>query len=397
MKPQATFLFLCLSVYLLFSTGHSQELKPLSLADVEDLLRVRVTPRRMISLIEEHGINFRVTDEIGKRLEAAGADATVMVALVRAGLEFRKKQLEDEKIRLEAEQRKVQDENRRLEGERRRAEEERRRIEEARWKEEERKKVEDETRLREEERRRAEEARQLTEAKKKAEEEAMQKAGMVLIPAGEFWMGSNDGREDEKPRRRVYLDAYYIGRYEVTNAQYEQFMRATGHWAPEFWSDLSSGDPQQPVVGIDWHDAEAYCRWGGNRLPTEAEWEKAARSTDGRKYPWGNEEPDGSKANYYLWYLIFTRTATVGSYPKGVSPYGIHDMAGNVWEWVADWYSENYYRGAPSRNPKGPESGQHRVIRGGSWLVYPRELRSSYRHGVEANYRHHYLGFRCAR
>ncbi|MBI4489944.1 MAG: formylglycine-generating enzyme family protein [Deltaproteobacteria bacterium] len=221
---------------------------------------------------------------------------------------------------------------------------------------------------------------------------------MVPIPAGEFWMGSNDGRENEKPRRRVYLDAFYIDKYEVTNSQYEKFMKATGQGAPEYWNDPASYGFQQPVVGVSWYDAEAYCTWAGKRLPTEAEWEKAARGTDGRKYPWGNEEPDREKANYYLLVrIIFTWTVPVGSYPKGVSPYGIHDMAGNVWEWVADLYDETYYQRAPERNPKGPNSGQKRVVRGGAWPVpFQIDLRSSYRLAENPTYRHYYLGFRCA-
>jgi len=360
------------------SVAISQERRPLSVADVEFLLKEIVSRKRVAELIEERGINFEATGEIRGRLEKAGADTLVMLALVRASQEFVKKKFEQQ---------------RRLAEERRKAEEEKRRVEE------ERKTAEEDARRKEEERqRRVERAIRVERERRKAEEEEMERrAGMVLIEAGEFWMGSNDGRENEKPRRRVYLDGFYIDRYEVTNSQYEKFMKATGHEAPEFWSDWSSNEPEQPVVGVSWHDAEAYCKWAGRRLPTEAEWEKAARGTDGRKYPWGNGEPDGSKANYYFWWIFFTRTAHVGSYPKGVSPYGVHDMAGNVWEWVADWYGESYYQRAPSRNPNGPEFGPYRVLRGGAWLIaFYNDLRSSYRHAENPTYRHHYLGFRCA-
>ncbi|MBI4489948.1 MAG: formylglycine-generating enzyme family protein [Deltaproteobacteria bacterium] len=219
---------------------------------------------------------------------------------------------------------------------------------------------------------------------------------MVLIPPGEFWMGSEDGDSDEKPRRRLYLDAFYIDKYEVTNALYRKFMEATGRQAPSYWNNSNFNGPNQPGVGLTWYDAEAYCRWAGKRLPTEAEWEKAARGTDGRKYPWGNEEPDGNKANYGR---NLGKTAPVGSYLSGVSPYGVHDMAGNVWEWVADWYGSTYYRRALDRNPKGPESGQYRVLRGGSWYESSSQSRSSRRFSFNPKIRgfgFDIIGFRCA-
>lgn len=205
-------------------------------------------------------------------------------------------------------------------------------------------------------------------------------------------MGSEDGDPDEKPRRRVYLDAYYIDKYEVTNALYGKFMQATGRSAPTLWGANFNG-PAQPVVGVSWDDAEAYCKWAGKRLPTEAEWEKAARGTDGRKYPWG-EQWDSSRANSSEAKL--NKTAPVGSYPAGASPYGAHDMAGNVWEWVADWYDANYYQRAPGSNPKGPDSGQYRVLRGGSWLHVPWLLRSATRFWYVPTGRSYIIGFRCA-
>lgn len=219
-------------------------------------------------------------------------------------------------------------------------------------------------------------------------------AEMVLVPAGEFWMGSGDGVSHEKPRHRVYLDAFHIDKYEVTNTLYQRFISATGHREPRHMSDSKWNNPQQPVVGVSWHDAEAYCRWAGKRLPTEAEWEKAARGTDERRYPWGNEwdkkRANGSESG-------IGRTTPVGQYPGGVSPYGAEDMAGNVWEWVADWYDADYYQRSPERNPRGPELGSGKVVRGGSWYYQPLNLRLSLRNHHSPDNRFDDLGFRCAR
>jgi sulfatase modifying factor 1 len=219
-------------------------------------------------------------------------------------------------------------------------------------------------------------------------------AEMVLVPAGEFWMGGEDGAADEKPRHRVVLDAFHIDTHEVTNALYRKFMDATGRPAPDYWSDGRFNEPQQPVVGVSWHDAEAYCRWAAKRLPTEAEWEKTARGTDGRKYPWG-EQWGASRANSTE--TGRGRAAPIGSFPGGVSPYGAQDMAGNVWEWVADWYDPDYYGRSPERNPKGPDSGSARVLRGGSWLNDPFSLRAAHRGLSTPDDRYDDVGFRCAR
>ncbi|MBM3219216.1 MAG: hypothetical protein FJZ38_11155 [Candidatus Rokubacteria bacterium] len=218
-------------------------------------------------------------------------------------------------------------------------------------------------------------------------------AEMVLVPAGEFTMGSH-AWADEEPPHRVHLDAFYVDKYETTNALYERFMRAANRPAPNFWSETKWNGSSQPVVGVSWDDADAYCRWAGKRLPTEAEWEKAARGADGRKYPWG-EQWDASWTNSGESRL--GKTAPVGSYPSGVSPYGAHDMAGNVWEWVADWYGKDYYQRSPERNPDGPDSGHTRVLRGGSWNNAPSALRAAVRSSLTPDYRSYNVGFRSAR
>jgi formylglycine-generating enzyme required for sulfatase activity len=222
-------------------------------------------------------------------------------------------------------------------------------------------------------------------------------ADMVFIPAGEFWMGSDDGDSDEQPRRHVYLDAFWIDKYEVTNALYKRFWESDGqrrgNRVPLYWNDSKWNEPNQPVVGVDWWDAWYYCRWAGKRLPTEAEWEKAARGTDGRRYPWGDQW-DSGRAN--LTENGIGKTVSVGSYPSGASPYGVQDMAGNVLEWVDDAYDKDYYKQAPSRNPKGPETTGYRVLRGGSWIYHARTLRISDRTFDVSSERYDDVGFRCA-
>jgi formylglycine-generating enzyme required for sulfatase activity len=218
----------------------------------------------------------------------------------------------------------------------------------------------------------------------------------VLVPAGAFIMGD----DEESARRERYVDAFYINQHEVTVAQYASFLSATGSVRPP--DDWESASPatggQLPVAGVDWHDADAYCRWAGKRLPTEAEWEKAARGTDGRTYPWGNVSPTVENANYentspeaYNGGL-----ARVGTHRLGDSPYGVSDMSGNVSEWVADWYSES---GAPSeaRNPKGPASGEKKVIRGGGRFDPGYRMVATKRYYAEPSTRSGDIGFRCAR
>jgi eukaryotic-like serine/threonine-protein kinase len=202
--------------------------------------------------------------------------------------------------------------------------------------------------------------------------------------------------DDEKPGRQVSLDAYSIDKYEVTVAEYGQCVEAgkcssAGLTGSRFcnWGQKKRTD--HPINCVDWSQASAYCEWAGKRLPTEAEWEKAARGTDGRIYPWGNQW-DAAKAN-----IGSPGTVAVGSYPAGVSPYEVHDMAGNVWEWVQDWYDGTYYRGGSVRNPQGPSSGKERVVRGGSWVDNPWGVRVADRYWFTPGYRVDYIGFRCAR
>ncbi len=204
-------------------------------------------------------------------------------------------------------------------------------------------------------------------------------------------MGSDNGNSDERPIHRVYLDEFYIDKYEVTNAQYNKCVSAGACGQNTKYDGFT--DPQQPVVGVNWSQADTYCSWAGKRLPTEAEWEKAARETDERTYPWG-EGIDCSKANYYK--CGHKKTKPVGSYPSGAGPYGAMDMAGNVWEWCSDRYDEKYYSKGPKRNPTGPASGKYRVLHGGSWNAYPNLLRSSNRTRNDPDNLSSSNGFRCA-
>ena len=210
-------------------------------------------------------------------------------------------------------------------------------------------------------------------------------AQMTLVPAGEFTMGSDQGFPDELPIHQVYLNSFYIDTLEVTNRQYEDCVEAGG-CKPPFRTDCCSldqqtprpvyfGDPkfdQYPVTWLSWTQGKTYCTWRGARLPTEAEWEKAARGTDARTYPWGNDDPTPNRLSF-TWkpgefgFKSPYGTMPVGSYQLGASPYGILDMAGNVYEWVSDIYDPGYYAISPHDNPKGPASGIYRIARGGSF------------------------------
>jgi formylglycine-generating enzyme required for sulfatase activity len=228
---------------------------------------------------------------------------------------------------------------------------------------------------------------------------------MVTIPAGEFLMGNPEGigRADEWPQRSVYLDRFSIDQVEVTNERYMAFVAATGHRTPPNpygTGPLVSikGLEELPVVQTTWYDANAYCAWAKKRLPTEAEWEKAARGTDGRKFPWGNDAATPKRANFDREWDEEKTLLPVGSLPEGDSPYGVKDMAGNAREWVSDWYTPDYYRQAPNRNPQGPEKkGVVRSIRGGSWHSPVSDITTSARGRGGFALQTHGTGFRCAR
>lgn len=222
--------------------------------------------------------------------------------------------------------------------------------------------------------------------------------GMVYVPAGDFIMGSELGEFDEEPRHEVYLDAFYIDKYETTNEEYQHCVdagkckRQTAAKFPEMMG------PRQPVVGVGWWDAVDYCEFAGKRLPTEAEWEKAARGTDERRYPWGNEWlPD--QVNTHHADDGFETTAPVGSFPRNVSPYGAYDMAGNAWEWVWDFHDRHYYERSERRNPRGPEGKERdrHSMRGGSWMYDVPFFMTTFNRSPGRPYiRKRYVGFRCA-
>jgi formylglycine-generating enzyme required for sulfatase activity len=233
----------------------------------------------------------------------------------------------------------------------------------------------------------------------------------VCVPAGEFWMGAaesdREALEDEKPRHLVSLTAFWIDRTEVTNSMFEKCVVAGAcherSYSPYLWGvRLPNGTPYYgeveyrdgPVIMLDSDEAQAYCHWAGRRLPSEAEWEKAARGTDERIYPWG--------ANLDCEHAIYLGCekeqvpTNVTAYPQGISPYGALNMSGNLWEWVADWYDGNYYQNSPPENPTGPALGEFRTIRGGGWHSNPAQLRATNRstgkpeHSTDGE-----IGFRC--
>jgi formylglycine-generating enzyme required for sulfatase activity len=231
---------------------------------------------------------------------------------------------------------------------------------------------------------------------------------MIEVPVGKFLMGSSDqdqfAGEDEKPQRSVYVDSFWIDQTEVTNGQF-QTCEDEGRCGPSQARNRVFRELQLPVVGVTWEQAAMYCEWAGGRLPTEAEWEKAARGTDGRLYPWGNEF-EGEYLNFCDANCVadwrdrsaddgYRYTAPVGSYPDGASPYGVLDMSGNVWEWTADWYTPDAYAAIPPTNPTGPTSGLQKVIRGGSWYYKGASLRVARRHRDVPSSSYDNIGFRC--
>ena len=217
---------------------------------------------------------------------------------------------------------------------------------------------------------------------------------LVRVPGGPFVMGGGD-QADEQPRRTVVVSTFYIDRDEVTRADYARCV-AAGACPPARGATAADAASRLPVTGVSWFDAARYCRFAGERLPTEAEWERAARGTDGRIYPWG-DEPDCARANFGN-YDGEGRCPKNPGRPEAVGARGgeIHDLAGNVWEWVADWYDPTYYRHAPATNPKGPAHGARRVVRGGACCSMFGLPRASNRLAFPPSYRDEDLGFRCA-
>lgn len=241
---------------------------------------------------------------------------------------------------------------------------------------------------------------------------------LLYVPAGKFTMGDiaedalaecqnyhSDCQlswfKDEEPRHDVDLSAFWIDQTEVTNKQYATCVDAgmceppsdiRSYTRPKYYRNPDFDN--YPVIFLDWHQAKAYCSWAGRELPSEAQWEKAARGTDAHIYPWGNDAPNKDLLNYNS---NVGDTTSVGNYETGKSIYGAYDMAGNVLEWVNDWYGESYYQGSPSSNPLGPDSGRYRVLRGGAWLDYNYFVRSPFRYRLDPSLTHRFLGFRCAR
>ncbi len=227
---------------------------------------------------------------------------------------------------------------------------------------------------------------------------------MVTIPAGTFIRGSapGQGRLDEQPRAKIFVDAFAIDKYEVSNTRYLVFVQETLHKPPfnvygEGPLSSEEGIDDLPIVQVTWHDAVDYCFWTGKRLPTEAEWEKAARGTDTRQYPWGDEPPNTKRARFDGEWQDKNTLLPVKSLPEGQSPSGVYQLAGNVREWVQDWYNVEYYSKAPDQNPVGPETGILKVIRGGSWRSFDSDLRVASRGKGGFALKTHGIGFRCAR
>jgi len=241
---------------------------------------------------------------------------------------------------------------------------------------------------------------------------------VVRIPAGEFSMGSladeEDAQANEQPQHKVYVSEFWMDKTHTTNAQYRKCVAAGQCREPTYSISFSREhyyDDREfdnyPVIWVSWDDANAYCRWAGKRLPIEAEWEKAARGTTPRRYPWGEEWPDGRLANLcdancredYRHGDIDDRyadTSPVGNYPAGASPYGLLDMAGEVWSWVTDWYAEDYYAWSGTRDPQGPQYGEERVMRGGAWNIWQRGIRTASRDKGRPVLTYPNVGIRCA-
>lgn len=222
---------------------------------------------------------------------------------------------------------------------------------------------------------------------------------MVRIPDGWFAMGCATGRDDEKPVHRVWVDAFELAAYQVTNTEYGEFLSSTGAAPPPFWNSENFNHPQMPVAAVSWHEANRYCEWlsGASgkkfRLPTEAEWERAARGgIEGQLYPWGDAAPEQVPDYQKRW--------RGGPEPVGLyapNPYGIYNLGDNVHEWCADWYDADFYAVSPQRNPQGPHTGSRRASRGGSWRHHIKVTRTAARSSIPPEFQYADYGFRVAR
>ena len=228
---------------------------------------------------------------------------------------------------------------------------------------------------------------------------------MIYFPEGEFVMGSpiGQGKKNEHPQHKVYLNAFYLDKYEVTFFDFESYLASNLKKYPTItgWVDRKARPDMlnKPIFGLQWKRCRNYCSWKGKRMPTEAEWERAAKGKESRIYPWGNKEPNKTLANYGNCCFIKKGKILnkIGFFINGNTPEGIADLGGNVAEWVSDWYDKNYYEQSPYKNPKGPKKGKYHVIRGGAWNSLPVYLRSSSRYGDSDSKDYYGIGCRCAK
>lgn len=367
MKHYFSFVIVLCALLLIGVEVGAQTRKPWSITDIEELVRGEAPAQSIVERIEKNGVNFELTPENRKRLQAIGAADSVLRAVQQAAADYKKRKEEQEAAARRAQEQQEKERQRQAAKERQPAERE----------EAEKKKKPDEA------------------AKQKADENAQRKAAteqrsgrgeMVEVPAGEFFMGCNEQVatrcwRTEKPERKVYLPAFKIDKTEVTVAEYRRCVevKACTPTKRGFFCNWNKVDRlNYPINCVDWNQAAAFCAWAGKRLPTVAEWEKAARGTDGRTYPWGNKWEE-SKANIFD---TFHDTAPVGSFPAGTSPYGALDMAGNVREWTID-EGEN-------------ESGKYRKVRGGSWIdSFELDVTTFSELRFPPDSRREELGFRC--